>query len=92
MGGKHSTLITQIPMNAGLSKPPLQLDPIHHSAKPMKLDAMKMVDNTGPLSSLNFAERANRPHLDPINLSSKKMSGRGISSTSRSGFKDDDHD
>ena len=72
-------------MNAGLSKPPLQLDPINHSAKPVK-----MMDSSGPLSSLNFAERANRPHLDPINLSSKKMSGRNISSTSRSGYNDED--
>ena len=39
----------------------------------------------GPLSSVNFAEKANRPTLDPIQYSNKKQI-RGISSTSQSGF------
>lgn len=73
--------MTQIPIQAGLQKPPLQLDPLVHANKPVP-----MVNSGGPLSSLNFAEKANKPLLDPINLSSKKHSNRGISSTSRSGF------
>ena len=74
-----------LPINAGLQKPPLQLDPISHSAKPIKMQNLG-----GPLSSLNFAEKANRPTLDPINLkSAKKSTPRGISSTSRSGFNND---
>jgi len=71
-----------IPSNAGLQKPPLQLDPIAHSAKPH----IRLQENSGhaPLSSLNFAEKANRPTLDPIMLSDKKR--RGISSNFRSGY------
>ena len=56
-----NTLITQIPINAGLQKPPLQLDPLNHIAKPTN-----KLHTGGPLSSLNFAEKANRPTLDPI--------------------------
>jgi len=78
--------LNQIPLNAGLSKPPLQLDPIMHKAQPSPMM------NNGPLSSLNFAEKANRPTLDPINYSAtaKKKVVRGISSTSRSGFTSED--
>lgn len=80
MGSKNS-LIQQLPLTAGLSKPPLQLNPIMHSSKAIKMEPV----SGGPLSSLNFAEKANRPQLDPINLQMKKA-GRGISSTSRSGY------
>lgn len=76
-----NTLINTIPINAGLQKPPLQLNPINHTAVPKP-----MMPNKSPLSSLNFAEKANRPTLDPINLNTGKKMGRGISSTSRSGF------
>ena len=79
----HITTKSAIPVNAGLQKPPLQLDPIAHSVKPH----IRLQENTGtaPLSSLNFAEKANRPTLDPIQLSDKKKA-RGISSTFRSGY------
>ena len=75
-----------IPITAGLQKPPLQLDPIHHSARP----SLRKLENTGPLSSVNFAERANRPMLDPICVSNSNakssLRNASISSTSRSGF------
>ena len=63
----------------------MQLNPINHASKPPQPNLNNMSAASGPLSSLNFAEKANRPTLDPITHSSKKM-GRGISSTSRSGF------
>lgn len=72
----HAKVALLSPING--SKPPMLLNPINHKPPvPMAPE--------GPLSSLNYAEKANRPQLDPINLSQKRA-GRGISSTSRSGF------
>ena len=72
-------------MATSLSKPPMQLNPII-GQKPFPPSMSQTPNAGGPLSSLNFAEKANRPTLDPINLSAKRQP-RGISSTSRSGFK-----
>lgn len=71
------------PISSNVTKPPMQLNPINHSSKPVPMAT------GGPLSSLNYAEKANRPQLDPINLSAKRTN-RGISSTSRSGFTSQD--